>query len=327
MHFLSKAKITALGAYIPPKKLTNNDLEKMVETNDEWITQRTGIKERRIVEDNIFTSDLAVEAIKDMQERYSVNMNDIDLIITTTQTSDYLMPSVAAIVHGKIGLNKNAGVIDLNAACAGFVYGLYVANALVTIGQNKKVLVVAAETMSKVIDYSDRNTCILFGDGAGAFLIEYEENEPGFIACNFGSDGTLAEKLFCPSISRAFNKDNISRDGKMYQDGRTVYNYVIKTLPAGMRDLLQKANMTVEQLDWFVPHSANLRMIKSISDKIGIPMEKTLTSIEQYGNTSSASIPLAIWLAINEGKLKKGQTLALYGFGGGLSHAGVIIRW
>ncbi len=327
MQFLSKAKITALGAYIPPKKLTNDDLEKMVDTNDEWITKRTGIKERRIVEDNIYTSDLAVEAIKDMQERYSFNLEDIDLIVTTTQTGDYLMPSVAAIIHGKLGLYKNTGVIDLNAACAGFVYGLYVANALVTIGQNKKVIVVAAETMSKVIDYEDRNTCVLFGDGAGAFIVEREENNPSFLACNFGSDGTLAEKLFCPGISKEFNKDNLSRDGKMYQDGRTVYNYVIKTLPTGMKELLNKADMTVDELDWFVPHSANLRMIKSISNKIGIPMEKTLTSIEHYGNTSSASIPLAIWLAIKEGKLKKGQTLALYGFGGGLSHAGVIIRW
>ena len=327
MSFQSKARVTALGAYVPEKRITNQDLEKMVDTNDEWIVQRTGINERRITAEDEYTSDMAVNAVEDMVKRFSVNLNDVDLVIVATLTPDYMTPSVSAVLHGKFDLPEFCGVMDLNSACAGFVYALQVANAMVTSGQSRKVLVVASEVLTKITDYTDRNTCILFGDGAGAAIVEYDEKNPGFLGSHFGSDGKSGDKLFCTGISDQFGAEKVEPKNYLYQDGRAVYTFVIRTVPKNMNILLEKSNLTADDIDWFVPHSANLRMIHSICDKIGFSRDQALTSLEQYGNTSSATIPLALWLALQEGKLKKGDKLALYGFGGGLTHAGIIIEW
>jgi len=224
-------------------------------------------------------------------------------------------------------LKNSVGVLDINAACAGFVYGLYLANAFITAGQNKKILLIGAEAMSKIIDYTDRNTCVLFGDGAAALLIERDTTNPGFFSCYYGANGKLGEKLYCTNLSTHLKSSKLPKQGLFWQDGRAVYNYVIKTVPKGMLKLLERANISMNDLDWFVPHSANIRMIQSICEKLSFPMHKTLTSLEQFGNTSSASIPLALWLAQKQGKLKKGDKLALYGFGGGLNHAGIIVEW
>jgi 3-oxoacyl-[acyl-carrier-protein] synthase-3 len=322
----SKARFTALGAYVPSKRLTNHDLEGMVDTSDEWILQRTGIKERRQTEQDVYASHLAIEAVKDLAEQPGVTIDDVGLVLVTTITPDFLTPSVAAMVQGAFGF-ENAGAIDLNAACAGFVYGLCVANALITVGQQSKILVVASEVLSKITNYTDRTTCILFGDGAAAALVEASPDEPSFIATHFGSDGHLGDRLYCPNLSSHINGKALSSDVVLHQDGRAVYTWAINNVPKGMRALVEKAQLELGELDWFIPHSANLRMIKSICKKMDFPMEKTLTSMEQFGNTSSVTIPLALWLALREGKVKRGDRLALYGFGGGLTQAGTVLRW
>jgi 3-oxoacyl-[acyl-carrier-protein] synthase-3 len=322
----STACITAFGAYVPEKKLTNHDLEKMVDTSDEWITQRTGIKERFISAENQYASDLAVKAIEDLAAASGKPLDDVDYVIVATFTPDFYTPSCAALVQRALGLRETVGVLDINAACAGFVQGLFIANSFVTSGLAKKILVIGAEVISKIVDYSDRNTCVLFGDGAGAALVEQSKNGAGFLAGHYGSDGNGSERLFCSGLSRRMHGTELHIQNHIWQDGRAVYNFAIKTVPRGMRELVRKANLTIGDIDWFVPHSANMRMISFICKELKIPMEKTLTSAEQYGNTSAASIPLAIRLAAKEKKLEKGDILALYGFGGGLNHAGIIFR-
>jgi 3-oxoacyl-[acyl-carrier-protein] synthase-3 len=298
----------------------------MVDTSDEWIVQRTGIRARHISDRDIFASHLAIEAVQDLARQPNIDISGVDLIIVTTMTPDYLTPSTAGRVQGALGL-INAAVLDLNAACAGFVYGLSVANALITVGQYEKVLVVASEVMSKIVDYQDRNTCVLFGDGAAAALLEKTVEEGSFVASHSGSSGDLGRNLFCPGLSREI--DAVFRMDKqvIIQDGKAIYGWALQTIPKNFEILLKKARICVDDIDWFVPHSANLRMIKSIAKRLGIPMSKVLTSIEGFGNTASVSIPLSLWLGLKGGKLKRGQTLVLYGFGGGLTHSGVVIRW
>jgi 3-oxoacyl-[acyl-carrier-protein] synthase-3 len=322
----SKARITAIGAYVPPKKLTNDDLSTMVDTSDEWIVKRTGIKERRIAENNVFASDLAVNAVQNLISTSDASLDEVDMIIATTFTADYLTPSVAAVVQGRLGLPTSVATIDMNAACAGFVHALYAAQAYVTVGMCRKVLVVSSEVMSKIVDFTDRNTCILFGDGAAALLIE-PSNTAGFLGVTYGSFGSMADKLYCTGLSKIMNGSPLPVQGYFWQDGRAVYNFSIKTVPEGMRLLCENAEISMDQLDWFVPHSANSRMIESICEKLSFPVAKTLMSVEPFGNTSSVSIPLALWLAVKDGRLQPGHLLALYGFGGGLNHAGIIVRW
>lgn len=299
----------------------------MVDTNDEWIVQRTGIHERRITEKEEYVSDLAVKAVEDLFDRFPSSLEDVDLILAATITPDYITPSVSAVIHGRMGFPAHTGVMDLNAACAGFVYALQVANSMITTGQCRKVLVVAAEVLSKITDYEDRNTCVLFGDGAGAALVELDEENPGFFAAHFGSNGKSGNKLYCTGIADKIEKETPEAVNYLYQDGRAVYTFVISTVPKSVKAMMETAGIDASEIDWFVPHSANLRMIHSIGNKLGFSEEKTLTSLEYYGNTSSATIPLALSDAEKEGKLKRGDKLALYGFGGGLTHSGLIIEW
>lgn len=326
MMMKSKARITAIGSYVPEKRLTNFDLEKMVETNDEWIVQRTGIKERRITREDEFTSDISYKAVQNLMERYDKTVDDVDLIIVCTLTPDYKTPSVSSMLQSKLGI-KNTGAMDLNVACAGFTYGLYVANGLITSGLNKKILVVGAETLSKITDYTDRTTCILFGDGAGAVLVEYDEQNPSFISSHLGSEGEGGKSLYSTNLSKRMNEEDLIGNGYIVQNGREVYKWAVKTVPKGMQSVMEKANMALEGVDWFVPHSANLRMIESICEKSSFLIEQTLYSLVDYGNTSSATIPLSLDMAVREGKIKNGQKLLLYGFGGGLAHAGLLITW
>jgi 3-oxoacyl-[acyl-carrier-protein] synthase-3 len=298
----------------------------MVDTSDEWIIQRTGIRVRHIAEDDVFASDLGIKAVQNLAEQPGVDLCDVDLIIVSTITPDYLTPSTAGRIQGALGLKK-AGVLDFNAACAGFVYALCAANAFITVGQYRKILVIAAETLSKITDYTDRNTCVLFGDGAGAALVEHSEDQGHFIACHSGSNGELGKKLYCPGMADTIEGERKTTKQAIYQDGKGVYIWAIHTVPQGLDALLAKAKMSPADVDWFVPHSANLRMIKSIVKRYGFTMRKTLTSVDQYGNTSSVTIPLALWLAEQKGKLKRDDLLLLYGFGGGLTHAGVVLRW
>ncbi|WP_312095841.1 ketoacyl-ACP synthase III [Niallia sp.] len=322
----SKARITAIGSYVPERILTNSDLEKMVETNDEWIVKRTGIKERRIANEKEFTSDLGYKAVVDLMERYDKTVDDVDLIIVCTMTPDYKTPSVASNIQAKLGI-KNTGAIDLNAACAGFTYGLYVANGMISSGLNKKVLVVGAETLSKITDFTDRTTCILFGDGAGAVLVEYDERQPSFISSHIGSEGEGGQHLYCTNLATQMNSIDLQGNGCIVQNGREVYKWAIKTVTNGMKTVAEKGMVNLDKVDWFVPHSANLRMLESICEKSNFPIEKTLYSLVHYGNTSSATIPLSMDIGVREGKLKAGEHVLLYGFGGGLAHAGLLIKW
>lgn len=322
----SKARITAIGSYVPERILTNNDLEKMVDTNDEWIVKRTGIKERRIASDKEFTSDLSYKAVLNLMERYDKTVDDVDLIIVCTMTPDYTTPSVASNLQAKLGI-KNTGAIDLNAACAGFTYGLHVANGMITSGLNKKILVIGAETLSKITDFTDRTTCILFGDGAGALLVEYDENQPSFISSHIGSEGEGGQHLYCTNLATQMNNIDLLGNGCIVQNGREVYKWAIKTVTNGMKIVAEKGGINLDKVDWFVPHSANLRMLESICEKSNFPMEQTLYSLIHYGNTSAATIPLSLDIGVKEGKLKAGDHVLLYGFGGGLAHAGLLIRW
>lgn len=322
----SKARITGVGAYVPHKRLTNEDLEKMVDTSDEWITRRTGVKERRISAKEEFASSMAIKAVEDLIERCNVSLDNVDMIIVTTFTPDHMVPTVSALVQGHFGM-ENAGTMDISSGCAGYVHGLCVANALITSGSNKKLLVIASETVSKVVDYTDRNTCILFGDGAAAMLVENTEGKGNFLASYFTTDGKLAHYVSCSNLSDNINGNLLGKTRLFDQEGRFLYEYVVKNIPPAVMGLLEKAEVTLEDISWFVPHSANMRMIEAISKRLGLPMEKTLSSNEYYGNTSSATIPLAIWLAFCDGRVKNGDKIVLYGFGAGLTHGGIVIEW
>lgn len=322
----SYAKITAQGVYVPQKIMTNQDFEKLVETSDEWIQQRTGIIERRITAQDEYTSDISYQAVVDLQQKYNVDVSDVDMIINATLTPDYKTPSVASYVQARLGI-KNAGALDINAACAGFAYGLNLANGLITSGQNKKILVIGAETLSKITDYEDRSTCILFGDGAGAFLVEYSETDASFIASSSGSDGDKGHHLYCSELSQEMFGEQLENAGNIVQNGRGVYKWAVGNVPNIINETLDKSDFDLEDIDWFVPHSANARMIESICDKANIAREKALMSLAYYGNTSSATIPLAIDLAMEHNKIKKGDNLLLVGFGGGLAYASTLIKW
>lgn len=327
MHTMqSKARITAIGSYVPERVLTNSDMEKLVDTSDEWILQRTGIRERRMAEENQFTSHLAIAAVENMAKGCNKTMTDVDLILVATSTPDYPFPSVASQIQAHFGM-KQAGAMDLGATCAGFAYGLHTANAMVSSGLHRKVLVVGAETLTKVTDYTDRTTCILFGDGAGAVLVEYDEEQPSFHSAFLDSKGDGGIHVYRSGLAKNMGGKELAGEGCIVQNGREVYKWAASTVPNGMQEVVERAGTSLEAVDWFIPHSANLRMIESICEKSGFPLEKTLYSLEYYGNTSAATIPLALELGIKQGKVKAGDKLLVFGFGGGLVQAGMLLTW
>jgi 3-oxoacyl-[acyl-carrier-protein] synthase-3 len=326
MTLRSQARITAIGTYVPDRRLTNADLEKMVDTTDEWILQRTGIHERRIASEKQFTSHLAIAAVENMIKQYDKSVEDVDMILVATSTPDFPFPSVASQIQAHFAIEQT-GAMDLSATCAGFTYALHTANALVSSGMHRKVLVVGAETLSKVTDYTDRTTCILFGDGAGAVLVEYDEANPSFRSVYLGTKGDGGIHVYRSGLAKTMADRELTGEGCIVQNGREVYKWVATTIPRGMKEVVHRADATLEEVDWFIPHSANLRMIESVCEKSEFPIEKTLYSLEYYGNTSAATIPLALDKGIREGSVKEGDTLLLYGFGGGLVHAGMLITW
>ncbi|QQE73300.1 ketoacyl-ACP synthase III [Brevibacillus composti] len=326
MNKKSSALITAIGTYVPEKILTNADLERLVETSDEWIIQRTGMHERRIAAEDQFSSDLAIAAVENLRQVWGKDVSDVDLIVVATTTPDFPFPSVASRLQAHFAMTR-AGALDLNATCAGFSYALHVANGMISSGLHQKVLVVATETMSKVTDYTDRTTCILFGDGAGAVLVEADADEPSFLSAHLGAKGEGGIHVYRSGLSARMGDQELTGGGCIVQNGREVYKWAVTTIPKGMKAVVELAGKTLEEVDWFIPHSANLRMIESICEKSGFPLEKTLHSMKYCGNTSAATIPLAWNLAIQEGKLQAGDTLLIYGFGGGLVHAGLLLTW
>ncbi|RCW76824.1 ketoacyl-ACP synthase III [Saliterribacillus persicus] len=318
-------RITAIGTYVPEKKLTNFDLEKMVDTNNDWIIQRTGIKERRIARPDEFTSDLCISAVKDLMQRYNKNLDDVDMIIVATSTPDFPFPSVASIIQENLGI-KEAGAIDLSAACAGFVYALHTAHSYIAAGLHKKVLVIGADALSKITDYTDRSTCIIFGDGAGAVLVEKDESSKSFIGFHLGSDGSGAQHVYRIGLSKKVNDTELLDTQYLVQNGREVFRWVVRNVPDNIRKMFKKTKTSLNDVDWFIPHSANLRLIEPICEKLDYPMGKTLYSLVNFGNTSAATIPLALDLGIREGKVKNGDRVLMYGFGSGLVHAGQLLE-
>ncbi|MFD1203719.1 ketoacyl-ACP synthase III [Sporosarcina contaminans] len=319
------AKISAIGTYVPEKRLTNSDLEQMVETNSEWIIQRTGIHERRITRVDEFTSDICVSAIKDLMHRYNKKIEDVDMIIVATSTPDFPFPSVASIIQERLSIPQT-GAMDLSAACAGFVYALHTAHSYIASGLHKKVIVVGADTLSKITDYTDRNTCVLFGDGAGAVLVERDEQANSFEGFQLGSDGSGAQHVYRTGLSKRVNDIELVDTKFLVQNGREVFRWVVRNVPENIEKLLKKTEITLEQIDWFIPHSANLRLIEPICDKLHYPMDKTLYSLVNFGNTSAATIPLSLDIGIRDGKVKNGDRVLMYGFGSGLVHAGQILK-
>lgn len=320
-----QAKLTAIGTHVPERVIDNHYFERIIDTSDEWIQSRTGIRERRFTEVNEYTSDIAEQAIRKLAADYDKDLSDVDYIIFATVSHDHLMPSMAAIMQHRFDI-KQAAAIDISAACAGFAYGINLAKALIESGLQRKVLVIGAETLSKVTDFNDRTSCVLFGDGAGAALIEAAEKGNIGIGVN-GADGSHGQDLYMSRRSTLVNGETINASGNIYQNGRKVFKWAVNHMTEQIGVLLEQNNMTVDDIDWFIPHSANMRIIEALCKSTGIPFEKALESISVYGNTSSASIPLAWQRGLEAGKIKKGDKLLLIGFGGGLVFAGTTIEW
>jgi len=325
-----RAKISSVGTYVPPRVLTNAELEQMVATNDAWITERTGIRERHLVEKGVATSDLAVEAAKVCLERRGVKPEEIEAIIIATVTPDMLFPSTACLVQDKLGC-PGAWGFDLSAACSGFPYALQIGAKLVESGAHKKVLVIGADVMSSIIDYTDRNTCILFGDGAGAVLIEpCEEGEIGLIDFHHEVDGSGASSLYMPAGGSLLPASHETVDAKqhyVHQDGQTVYKFAVRKMSEATEILLARNEVTGSDLGCFIPHQANKRIILSTAERLGMPEDRVIINIDRYGNTTAGTIPLAMNTAIETGRLKKGDLVLLASVGAGFTVGATLLRW
>lgn len=314
------SSVIAVGRYVPEKRLTNRDLEEILDTSDEWIRARTGMRERRISAPSEYTSDVAIRAVADLREKYPTALDGVGMIITASMTPDYLCPNVSSLVQAHFELPA-AGAMDLNCACAGFAYALIVANGLLASRACKKVLIIGAETMSKIVDYDDRTTCILFGDGAGAMVLE-AGHARDVLGSHCVTDGRQGDALYCTNISKRVGPSN----RVLTQDGRRVFKWAVSSVVPGVKQLLASANLSIREVDWFIPHSANARIIDHIADKLEFPRDRMLSSLEFCANTASASIPLAFSEGVDAGKIKQGDTVLLYGFGGGLTQAGAILK-
>jgi 3-oxoacyl-[acyl-carrier-protein] synthase-3 len=329
---IPKAKITALGCYVPPRVLTNQDLEKMVDTNDEWIVTRTGIRERHIADPEMATSDMAIEAAKCALAQRGVPATDLDTIIVCTVTPDHLFPSTACLVQNGLGA-RGAWGFDLIAACSGFLYGLTTGAHLVAAGTHKKVLIIGADTMSRIIDYKDRATCVLFGDGAGAMLIEPAvegDNGAGFIDFVGEVDGSGGEFLRMPAGGSRCPASHETVDKRMHyvhQDGSQVFKYASRKMHEASREVIERNGLKVDDIALMIPHQANLRIITAAGERLGIKPERVLVNIDRYGNTTAGTLPLGTRDAIAQGRLKKGDLVLFAAVGAGYTVGASLWRW
>ncbi len=322
---MANARLTAIGMAVPDNRITNEYFESLIETTDEWIVSRTGIRTRYYTRQDEFTSDLCVRAVQNLVEHHAVALDDVDMVIVSTVTPDQPMPSMACRVQHRLGLTR-AGAFDVYAACAGFSYGLVMAKGLIAGGTHRKVLIIGAETLSKVTDFEDRTSCFLFGDGAGAVLMEASEtNQIG--ACVTGANGEHGTDLYISGFAPTLDGQPLKMNRCIVQNGRKVFKWAVGKMSEQMRVLAGKNNLTLDEIDWFVPHSANLRIIDAICNETGFPGAKVLESIVDYGNTSSATIPIALCNGIRSGRVKRGDQIMLLGFGGGLTFAGTVVQW
>ena len=322
------AAITGIQGYVPEYILTNKELEKLVDTNDEWIVSRTGIKERRILKgENKGSSDLGAEAIKLLLKKTNTSVKDIDLIICCTATPDMMFPSTACIISDKIGAN-NICAFDIMAACSGFLYAVTTASKFIESGTYKKVIVVGADKMSSIVDYTQRNTCVLFGDGAGAVLLEPNYEGLGVQDTILRSDGSGREFLKLKSggsLSPASHETVDAREHYIFQDGQPVFKAAVKSMADVSEEIMEKNNLNADDIAWLVPHQANKRIIDATSRRMGVGDDKVMLNIEKYGNTTSATIPLCLWEW--ESRLKKGDNLILAAFGGGFTWGSIYLKW
>lgn len=324
-----RAVISGVGGYVPDYVLNNEELSRMVDTNDEWIMARVGIKERRILtEEGLGTSYLARKAAKQLIRKTGIDPDTIDALIVTTTTPDYKFPSTASIVLGKLGL-KNAFAFDLEAACCGFMYTLDVAATMIESGRFKKIIVIGADKMSSLVDYTDRSTCVLFGDGAGAVLLEAtEEENVGVQNSYLRTDGIGLPFLHMKAGGSVCPPSRFTvahRLHYLYQEGRTVFRYAVTDMSDDILKIMEMNNLTAEDVDWVIPHEANLRIIEAVTKRAGIPLEKVAVNIDHYGNTSAATIPLALW--DYEEQLKKGDKVIFTAFGAGFVHGASYYKW
>ena len=321
--------ILGVGHYVPEKTLTNFDLEKMVDTSDEWITERTGIKQRHIAAPEEATSDLAYNAAVKALEDAKVSPEEIDLVIVGTASSDHIFPSTACLVQARLGA-KNAAAFDLAAGCSGFVYSLAVASQMVKTGLYNKILIIGAETLSRIMNWKDRNTCVLFGDGAGGAVVGEVEEGYGVQGIDMGADGNGGKYLFQPaggSRKPASPETVANNEHTIHMNGTEVFKFAIQIMGKTAKKALANAGMKPEELDMLFPHQANLRIITSAAKRLKLPMEKVWVNVDKYANTSAASIPIALCEAQAAGKLKKGDNIILDGFGAGLTWAAIVLKW
>ena len=324
-----RASITGIGSYLPNKVLTNYDLEKMVDTSNDWIIQRTGIKERRIVENGVTTSDLATQASLRAMEDAGVSPKDLDMIITSTITPDHIFPSTSCYIQQKIGATR-ACAFDILAACAGFIYAMSIGQSFINSGAMKTVLVVGAECLSKITDYTDRATCVLFGDGAGAVVIQRNPVKHEILSSILAADGSEADVLIMPGggARNPASLESVQQRLHYIQfKGKEVFKLAINNITNLILETTRENGLTLDDIDLIIPHQSNLRIIEATMEKLGLPMEKAFVNIDKYGNTSSASVPIAIDEARKEGRLRKGNIVMLVAFGGGLTWGSSVIRW
>jgi 3-oxoacyl-[acyl-carrier-protein] synthase-3 len=323
----SFSRITGTGSYLPPRRLTNADLvaelaANGLETSDEWIVERTGIKARHFAAPDVCSSDLAVEAARQAMRAANVDASSIDLIIVATSTPDMVFPSVACIVQQKLGVG-GCPAFDVQAVCSGFVYALTVADAMIKTGSAKRALVIGSEVFSRILDFSDRTTCVLFGDGAGAVVLEASD-EPGLLASDLHADGQYVDILCVPGH---VSGGKVLGDPVLKMDGKAVFKLAVGVLESTARATLAKANMSDADIDWLIPHQANIRIMQSTAKKLKLPIEKLIVTVDQHGNTSAASIPLALDESVRSGKIKRGDIVMLEGVGGGFTWGAVLLKY
>jgi len=320
------ARITGTGSYLPPRRLTNADLvaqlaSRGIESSDEWIVERTGIRARHFADDNTFSSDLALHASRQALQAAGIDASEIDLIIVGTSSPDMVFPSTACILQGKLGIRGGAA-FDVQAVCSGFIYALTVANAMICTGAASKALVIGAEVFSRLLDFTDRGTCVLFGDGAGAVVLEASDH-PGILATDIHADGRFTDLLCVPGHVAG---GQVAGSPLLRMDGQAVFKLAVGVLDEAARAVLTKAGKTEDDVDWLVPHQANIRIMQSTARKLKLPMDKVVVTVEQHGNTSAASIPLALDVAVRSGQIQRGQTLLLEGVGGGFTWGAVLLE-
>jgi len=319
------SRIAGTGRYLPERILTNADLEKMVETSDEWIRTRTGIEQRHVAAEDQRTSDLCVNAARIAMEDAGVTVDDIDLVVVGTTSPDLIFPNIATIIQHKMGIPACAA-FSIEAACTGFIYALSSADKFIRAGDTKCALVIGAEIITKLIDWDDRSTCVLFGDGAGAVILQ-PSDEQGIISTHLGADGQYKDLLYYPvGVSNNLAAAGLG-DSRIMMSGNDVFKVAVKTLGAIAQKALDVNGIGLDDIDWLIPHQANLRIIQATAKRLGMPMERVIQTVQIHGNTSAASVPMALDVGISDGRIKRGQTLLLEAFGGGFTWGSVLLRY